>query len=80
MTPEAQELAKRLARKRLPGVSTRDHLRLLETVFRVGDLDVGQHLVYVQARQNERMIALLESIAAATSRMARVLEEQTNDQ
>jgi hypothetical protein len=72
---EAKEIAERLSAMRLTDVSTKDHMHIIETVFRVGDLTMGQHLVYLTARQNQRIIELLESIEIDTTRIAAVQEQ-----
>ena len=57
-----EELVNRLRDVRLVDASTKEHLRVLELGVRLGDVTAVEHLVYLHARQNERIIELLERL------------------
>ena len=61
-----EDLANRVRDVRLTDAPTRDHLRVLELGVRLGDLTPAQHLAYLYARQNERIIELLERLVDGT--------------
>ena len=57
-----EDLVNQLRDVRLVDASTKEHLRVWEIGVRLGDLTSVEHLAYLHARQNERIIELLERL------------------
>lgn len=61
----------------LSDASTKEMLRAIESTATLGDLGPHALWAYLHAKQNERIIELLESIEVDTTRIALVREAQS---